>query len=134
MAGTIIGPLLFKSRAVFDVAELGVALLLFSIGLEFSFRRLKSMGIVALAGGSLQVAMTLGILAGLLGVFMAVKSAVVLGAIAALSSTAVVLRVLVDRAEIDSVRFDRVAFQSVTTHDRFEHIEQRATLHKTIYV
>ncbi|MEN8807698.1 MAG: cation:proton antiporter [Desulfobacterales bacterium] len=35
---------------------------------------------------------------------MPVKSAVVLGAIAALSSTAVVLRVLVDRAEIDSVR------------------------------
>ena len=37
MTGTIIGPLLFNSRAVFDVAELGVALLLFSIGLEFSF-------------------------------------------------------------------------------------------------
>lgn len=35
---------------------------------------------------------------------MPVKSAVVLGAIAALSSTAVVLRVLVDRAEIDSIR------------------------------
>lgn len=104
MAGTIIGPLLFNSRAVFDVAELGVALLLFSIGLEFSFRRLKSMGTIALAGGSLQVVMTLGIFTGLLSVFMPVKSAVVLGAIAALSSTAVVLRVLVDRAEIDSVR------------------------------
>lgn len=104
MAGTIIGPLLFNSRAVFDVAELGVALLLFSIGLEFSFRRLKSMGIVALVGGSLQVVMTLGIFTGLLSIFMPVKSAVALGAIATLSSTAVVLRVLVDRAEIDSVR------------------------------
>jgi hypothetical protein len=35
MAGTIIGPLLFNSRAVFDVAELGVALLLFSIGRQY---------------------------------------------------------------------------------------------------
>ena len=42
MAGTIIGPLLFNSRAVFDVAELGVTLLLFSIGLEFSFREFRT--------------------------------------------------------------------------------------------
>ena len=62
MAGTIIGPLLFNSQAVFDVTELGVALLLFSIGLRFSFRRLKSTGTVALAGGGLQVVMTLGFL------------------------------------------------------------------------
>jgi Kef-type K+ transport system membrane component KefB len=54
MAGTIIGPLLFNSWAVFDVAELGVALLLFSIGLALSFRRLKGRGTVALAGGSLR--------------------------------------------------------------------------------
>jgi CPA2 family monovalent cation:H+ antiporter-2 len=61
MAGTIISPLLRNSLAVFEVAELGVALLLFSIRLEFSFRRLKSMGTVVLAGGSLQVVKTPGI-------------------------------------------------------------------------
>ena len=37
MAGAIVGPLLFNASVVRQVAELGVALLLFSIGLEFSF-------------------------------------------------------------------------------------------------
>lgn len=104
MAGTIIGPLLFNSQAVLDVAELGVALLLFSIGLEFSFRRLRKLGSVALLGGPLQVTLTLGVFAALCSIFLPIEKAVAIGAMAALSSTAVVLRVLVDRAEIDSVR------------------------------
>lgn len=53
LAGMILGPILFKRDAVFGVAELGVALLLFSIGLEFSFNRLKSMGTRVLALGLL---------------------------------------------------------------------------------
>lgn len=103
LAGMLMGPLLFNTQAVEDVAELGVALLLFSIGLEFSFGRLKRLGRVALGGGSLQVVITMTAFALGFFLFKPLSQALVLGAIVALSSTAVVLRVLVDRAEIDAV-------------------------------
>jgi CPA2 family monovalent cation:H+ antiporter-2 len=104
LAGTVLGPILFNRNAMFSVAELGVALLLFSIGLEFSFNRLKSMGARVLALGLLQICATLVIFCGSLVLLFTFSQALVLGLIAALSSTAVVLRVLVDRVEIDSVR------------------------------
>ena len=103
MAGAIVGPLLFNTEAVGQVAELGVALLLFSIGLEFSFSRLKQLGPIALVGGSLQVIISLGCFAFLFSFFIDLSAAIALGAMAALSSTAVVLRILVDHAAIDSV-------------------------------
>jgi K+:H+ antiporter len=106
-AGTLLGPnaLHFISSAseVNALAELGVALLLFTIGLEFSWRRLRRLGAAALGGGSLQVVITLGLAAAtalILG--MPPRTALALGAIVALSSTAVVLRLLVSRAEIES--------------------------------
>ncbi|MBT8338596.1 MAG: hypothetical protein HKP58_15970 [Desulfatitalea sp.] len=104
LAGTIIGPLLFNPEAINQTAELGVSLLLFSIGLEFSFGRLKSMGRMAFGGGTIQVVATLALTALALTAFAGLSQAIVIGAMAALSSTAVVMRVLVDRAEIDSVR------------------------------
>lgn len=104
LAGAILGPILFNRDAMLEVAELGVALLLFSIGLEFSFNRLKSMGTNVLALGLLQICATLVIFCGSLVLPFTFSQALILGAIAALSSTAVVLRVLVDRVEIDSVR------------------------------
>ena len=86
------------------LAELGVALLLFSIGLEFSWRRLRTMGRGVLYAGVLQVGLTLAIAAvGAVVLGLAIKAAVLIGAIVALSSTAVVLRVLASRAELDSV-------------------------------
>jgi CPA2 family monovalent cation:H+ antiporter-2 len=103
VAGAVVGPLLFNAAAVRQVAELGVALLLFSIGLEFSFSRLRQLGSIALVGGTLQVTISLVLFAVLLGLFIDFSAAIALGAMAALSSTAVVLRVLVDRASIDSV-------------------------------
>jgi len=103
LTGVVLGPLLFNREAVMSVAELGVALLLFSIGLEFSFGRLKRMGSIALAGGSLQVLLTMGLFAGLFALYHPPAAALAIGALVALSSTAIVLRVLVNRAEIDSV-------------------------------
>lgn len=103
LAGAVVGPLLFNAEAVGQVAELGVALLLFSIGLEFSFTRLKKMGAFALLGGTFQVIITLAVFSLILIPFTSFTTAVAISAIAALSSTAVVLRVLVDRASIDSV-------------------------------
>jgi len=103
LAGAVVGPLLFNAEAVRQVAELGVALLLFSIGLEFSFSRLRKLGSIALKGGTLQVIISLVLFAILLIPFIDLSKAIALGAMAALSSTAVVLRVLVDRAAIDSI-------------------------------
>lgn len=104
LAGILMGPLLFNKAPVASVAELGVALLLFSIGLEFSLRRLRNMGAFALAGGSLQVMLTLALFAGIFKMGRPIAAAVSLGAMVALSSTAIVLRMLVDRAEVDSSR------------------------------
>jgi monovalent cation:H+ antiporter-2, CPA2 family len=104
LTGTIIGPLLFNAEAVNQSAELGVSLLLFSIGLEFSFQRLKQMGRLAFGGGALQVGGTLAIVSLLLIFWAPFSGAVTIGAVVALSSTAVVMRVLVDRSEIDSIR------------------------------
>lgn len=104
LAGTIIGPLLFNTKVVNQSAELGVSLLLFSIGLEFSFKRLKQMGRMAFGGGALQVLGTMALTALPLIFFVGLPRALTLGAVVALSSTAVVMRILVDRAEIDSVR------------------------------
>jgi CPA2 family monovalent cation:H+ antiporter-2 len=86
------------------LAELGVALLLFTVGLEFSFSHLRLLGWAALGGGAVQVVATVGIAALIcLAVGVAPGQAVALGAMIALSSTACVLRVLADRAESESI-------------------------------
>jgi CPA2 family monovalent cation:H+ antiporter-2 len=104
LAGTIIGPLLFNAEAVSQSAELGVSLLLFSIGLEFSFQRIKQLGRLAIGGGTVQVAVTIAVVCLLLLTREDFPQALTIGAIVALSSTAVVMRMLVDRSEIDSIR------------------------------
>jgi K+:H+ antiporter len=106
-AGTLLGPgslgLVGSGEQVEDLAELGVALLLFTIGLEFSWPRLKKLGIAALGGGASQVLITLGLAGGVGLVFgFSVQSSIAIGAVVALSSTAVVLRVLVSRSEMES--------------------------------
>jgi len=84
------------------IAELGVALLLFSLGLEFSTDRLKKLGARPLVGGVAQVVLTLAIGAGAAFV-VGLKSteSIAFGAMISLSSTAVVLRMLVERAELE---------------------------------
>jgi len=108
LAGTLMGPSMLNvvhaDSGVPILAELGVSLLLFAIGLEFSATRLIRLGRLALGGGTLQVLLTLGLastIAWLSGV--GGKTALAIGAMVALSSTACVLRVLIDRGEIDSV-------------------------------
>jgi CPA2 family monovalent cation:H+ antiporter-2 len=84
------------------VAELGVALLLFSLGLEFSAQRLRELGNKPLWGGVLQVSLTL--LVGTLVVWplgIPLRAAIAFGAMISLSSTAVVLRMLVERSELE---------------------------------
>ncbi|MCB2156802.1 cation:proton antiporter [bacterium] len=107
-AGILLGPGAFKliegSHGVTSMAELGVALLLFSIGLEFSWRRLRAHGRLALLGGSLQIGLTILIATILcLGMGVGLAAAVAIGAMASPSSTAGVLRMLGDRAELEAV-------------------------------
>ncbi len=103
VAGTMLGSTLFDREALMHWGEIGVALLLFSIGLEFSFGRLRRMGSLVLLGGVLQVAVTLAIFALIFSVNRTAGSAVAWGEMVAVSSTAIVLRILMDRAEMDSV-------------------------------
>jgi len=103
LTGIVVGPFINNSSAVNQVSELGVSLLLFSIGLEFSFRQLMKMGRLAFGGGGLQVLGTLLICALVLSLFITLPRALTIGAIIALSSTTLVLRMLVDKASIDSI-------------------------------
>lgn len=103
LAGTILGQTLFDKEALTHWGELGVSLLLFSIGLEFSFGRLKRLGKVVLIGGILQVTVTFALFALLFSINGDARPAIPWGEMVAVSSTAIVLRVLVDRAELDSV-------------------------------
>jgi len=108
LAGALVGPnglnLVESREHVALIAELGVSLLLFSIGLEFSLKRLIGLGRIALIGGTLQVVLTTAVGAGI-GTLLGwpASAAVALGFMLALSSTACVLRLLMDRAEVDAV-------------------------------
>ncbi|MDA0668300.1 MAG: cation:proton antiporter [Planctomycetota bacterium] len=106
-AGTLLGPnalqIVSNATEVTALAELGVALLLFTIGLEFSWSRLKSLGSAALGGGAVQIFATIAVGMVVSMVFgLTWRTSLILGAIITLSSTACVLRVLVSRAEIES--------------------------------
>jgi CPA2 family monovalent cation:H+ antiporter-2 len=104
VAGVVIGPNalgLVHDRAMVDrAAEVGVMLLLFTIGIEFSLARLAEMGTVIFAGGGLQVALaSLATLVLLLPFGVDWRSALFTGFLVALSSTAIVLKLLADRSE-----------------------------------
>lgn len=108
LAGTLLGPnalnVVKSEKAVESIAELGVALLLFGLGLEFSWRRLKGLGGRTLMAGALQVVITAIVAAGAAMILrLPWRESIVVGAMVSLSSTACVLRVLMDRAEIETV-------------------------------
>ena len=104
-AGVVIGPRLLglvqADDTVQSMASLGVILLLFALGVELSPRDLLAVRKVAIAGGGLQVALTivLGYLVGL-GLGWAPTARVVLGFAVALGSTAVIVKLLSERGEV----------------------------------
>lgn len=108
VAGVLCGPhglgLVKDPHDIELLAELGVVLLLFTIGLEFSVKKLASIRRLALGGGSLQMGLTIMAFAGLV-LFLdpgrSLAGDVFIGMLAALSSTAVVLKLLKDRGEVD---------------------------------
>ncbi len=107
VAGVAIGPhalrLVGDAHNVEVLAEVGVVLLLFGIGLELSLDKLRRFWRPALAGGALQVGLTLAITAALArAAGLGTGAAVFLGCLVAVSSTAVVLRGLAARGEMDA--------------------------------
>jgi CPA2 family monovalent cation:H+ antiporter-2 len=106
-AGALLGPFglgLVKSiHAIEVLAEVGVVLLLFSIGLEFSLARLKHILRQVALGGAVQVGLTVAVTAGVARLLGEPPGrAVFYGFVFALSSTAIVLRALVERRELDA--------------------------------
>lgn len=107
VAGVLVGPHAFRliadSHDVEVLAEIGVVLLLFGIGLELSLERVRRLWRPVLLGGALQVGLTLGtgaLVARAMG--LDTGPAIFLGCLVAVSSTAVVLRGLASRGELDA--------------------------------
>jgi CPA2 family monovalent cation:H+ antiporter-2 len=105
VTGVLVGPhalgMVHGAHEVEILAEVGVVLLLFAIGIEFSLEGLRRIRRIVLLGGGLQVTVTTALAAALattLGIGW--RSSVFLGMLMALSSTAIVLKLLADRAEI----------------------------------
>ncbi|MGY1985140.1 cation:proton antiporter [Blastococcus sp. SYSU DS0669] len=109
VAGVLIGPAQFgvvdSSEAVEAAADIGVILLLFTIGIEFSLERLARVWTWIAVAGGLQLALATG--AGL-GVTLALggdwRDGLFTGFLLALSSTAIVLKLLGERRESSTVR------------------------------
>ncbi|MBD2665066.1 sodium/hydrogen exchanger [Richelia sinica FACHB-800] len=110
IGGMVVGPaglgLIKEVIQVETLAQFGVAFLLFALGVEFSFAELKKVKAIALGGGALQIALTILITVVVCGVTGAwgtlPAKGVFLGSILSLSSTAVVLKCLMERNETET--------------------------------
>ncbi|MFH1811157.1 MAG: cation:proton antiporter [Pseudomonadota bacterium] len=107
LAGTVVGPgglsLVDDLHNIEALAEVGVVLLLFTVGLEFSLRRLRPIARLIVAGGTLQVGASIALAVGVSQLLGATTNqGVFLGFLVALSSTAIVLRTLADRGELQA--------------------------------
>ena len=107
VAGALIGPyglaIIADVEATQGLAKLGVVFLLFTVGLEFSFARLKVMRLNVFGLGTAQLVacgLALGAVAWMLG--LEVKVSILIGAALALSSTAMVLQLINERGEMAS--------------------------------
>jgi CPA2 family monovalent cation:H+ antiporter-2 len=108
LTGVLAGPYGFRlipdPAGVEVLAEVGVALLLFTIGLEFSFEKLSKMRDVILGAGALQVGVTIVAVTGAMLVLgFATREALFWGFLVAASSTAIVLKMMQERGEMSTV-------------------------------
>ncbi len=108
-SGLVIGPLglrlITDTGNIQALAELGVAFLLFALGVQFSLEELNRVRNIALQGSLLQIGLTIGLVTAIAFSFGWVDSlsqGVFWGALLSLSSTAVVLKMLTERGEINT--------------------------------
>jgi CPA2 family monovalent cation:H+ antiporter-2 len=105
--GIVIGPhalgFVQDTHNVAQLAEIGAVLLLFAVGLELSLSRIVRMGRYVIQGGTIQMLGTMAIV-GLVALVarLPVNHAILWGALVALSSTAIILKIYADRGELDA--------------------------------
>lgn len=122
IAGAIIGPhvtnIIDGVDASKHVADLGIVFLLFTIGLELSWERLRELRTYVFGIGTLQFFLTSIVFAWLIYAFLtpSLEIAILLGGGLSLSSTAIVLQVLSDRNE-RATRTGRVSFSILLFQD-----------------
>ena len=107
ITGVLIGPygtaVITEIRVVERLADMGVVLLLFTVGLEFSIDDILKSSRQFLIGGGTQVLLTVAAVTGLAVVLhFPLPQAVFFGFLASLSSTAIVLKMYADRTELDT--------------------------------
>ena len=107
IAGVLVGPHGFgfidSPEEIETLSELGVALLLFAVGLELSLSHVRQWARAVFIGGSLQVGGTLSVVTVLALAFdVPLPNAIFYGALAAMSSTAIVTKTYGDRVEFDT--------------------------------
>ena len=113
LVGLLLGPrsfgLLPDTEANRELAEFGIVFLMFSIGLEFSLAQLYAMRRIVVGIGGLQVIVTMGVtMLVCLGLDLNWQASLVIGGALAMSSTAIVSKLLVERLDLNS-RHGRVA-------------------------
>jgi len=109
VAGVLVGPngfaLISATEEVEVLSELGVALLLFEVGLELSLSYVRQGARAVLVGGGLQMSGTLLCVAALAMAFgISPGQSIFYGMLAAMSSTAIVSKTYGDRAELDTAQ------------------------------
>ena len=115
IAGVLIGPsgvgLLKDAHLIETLAEMGVIFLMFTIGIEFSIKKLIAYRNEVLFTGFLQVSFTVVLIVILSLVFLKIplSNGIFYGFLVAMSSTALVLKMLMDRGEINTP-YGRSAF------------------------
>lgn len=113
-AGVLSGPgvlgLVGHSESVDALAEIGVALLLFGVGIEFSLEKLRRMVVFLVVGGAVQVVASVVLTAAVMhAIGRPGPEAVVAGFLVALSSTALVFKMFEGRGELDAPSGQAVA-------------------------
>lgn len=123
VAGILAGPLFFNiisgdaSNIIQILARVGVALLLFIVGLNLDLRLLKEVGPVSIISGVIGMMITSG-LGFLISVALGLSTitSIYIGAILAFSSTVVVVKILSDKKEIDTL-YGRIALGILIIQD-----------------
>ncbi|MGA0024806.1 MAG: monovalent cation:proton antiporter-2 (CPA2) family protein [Burkholderiales bacterium] len=113
IVGVIIGPhalgWINTTDEVRELAEIGVVFLMFSIGLEFSLSRLRTMRRIVFGLGGAQVMATLALVFGVaVAVGVPWQTGIVLGGALAMSSTAILAKLLAERFELNSAHGQQI--------------------------
>jgi CPA2 family monovalent cation:H+ antiporter-2 len=106
--GMLVGPyglqLITNQDAIDTFGSIGIVLLLFTIGLEFSFQKLMRSWRTVIIGGTVQVLATIVAITFISSYFgMPFNEALIFGFIVSLSSTAIVMKILQEKGEVDTL-------------------------------